>query len=352
MNKYNKYEDWVKVIKEDNPETPKIITNDWLKEQLLNRKNYFRNWGFCFDNLSDYVFSSDIEDNIVSKVPWSTRTVFPNNHPFHFNDSIYHVEEETRNLHNQGIDGRGVNIAVIDFAFEIIPDELKECIVFHQNCKYDYEVHFHGTTVATQIAGKNLGVAPKANIFFYGTRQTKDNIMIDDYDALCDIYEKNKKGANIKIINISASKQRENEKYNEIINKLLEQGCNVIDSLDFAEYFTSINRNPNTGKLYYSDWQEATMEDGKYNEKIAIITGGKMTPLVTTEHDYLYCGQATYSWAIPKLTGFFALALQIQPDLTYDEFIELAISTKIEQNGITLFNMPGIINKLTNSKIK
>jgi len=77
-----------------------------------------------------------------------------------------------------------------------------------------------------------------------------------------------------------------------------------------------------------------------------------MTPLVTTEHDYLYCGQATYSWAIPKLTGFFALALQIQPDLTYDEFIELAISTKIEQNGITLFNMPGIINKLTNSKIK
>ena len=84
---------------------------------------------------------------------------------------------------------------------------------------------------------------------------------------------------------------------------------------------------------------------------MAIPTGGKMMPLVTTEHDYIYYGQATYSWAIPKLVGFFALALQIQPDLTYDEFIELAISTKKEQNGITLFNMEGIINKL-NKKIK
>lgn len=352
MNKYNKYEDWVKVIKEDNPDIPKFITNDWLKEQLLNRKSYFRNWGFCFEDLSDVEFSSDLDLLTISKTPWSTRTIFPKVHPFHFNDSIYHVDDEIRKLHEKGIDGSGVNIAVIDFVFEIIPDELKECIVFHQNCKYDYEIHFHGTTVATQIAGKNLGVAPKSNIYFYGTRQKGENIIIDDYDALCDIYEKNKNGANIKIINISASKQRENEKYNEIVNKLLEQGCYVIDSLDFGENFTSINKNPITGELYYSDFQIATMKDEKYNEKIAIITGGKMTPLVTTEHDYLYCGQATYSWAIPKLVGFFALALQVKPELTYLEFIELAKLTKKEKNGIILFNMTGIINELNKNKIK
>ena len=352
MNKYDKYEDWVKAIKEDNPVVPKVITNDWLKEQLLNRKNYFRNWGFCFEDLTNYIFSDDIDDNIISKVPWSTRTIFPKDHPFHFNDSIYYVDDEIKNLHEQGINGSGVNIAVIDFAFEIIPDELKECIVYHQNCKYDYEVHFHGTTVATQIAGKNLGVTPKANIYFYGTRQKRDNIIIDDYDALCDIYEKNKCGANIKIVNISASRQRENEKFASIVNKLLEQGCYVIDSPLFSEHFTCINKNPNTGKLYYSDWQEATMEDGKYNDKIAIITGGKMTPLVTTEHDYLYCGQATYSWAVPKLSGFFALALQIKPNLTYDEFVELAIDTTIEKDGIKLFNMEGIVNRLNNKKIK
>lgn len=94
------------------------------------------------------------------------------------------------------------------------------------------------------------------------------------------------------------------------------------------------------------------MDQEKYNEKIAIITGGKMTPLVTTEHDYLYCGQATYSWSIPKLSGFFALALQIEPNLTYDEFVDLSIDTAIEKDGIKLFNMEGIVNKLNNKKIK
>ena len=68
--------------------------------------------------------------------------------------------------------------------------------------------------------------------------------------------------------------------------------------------------------------------------KIAIKTGGKMTPLVTTENDYLYCGQASYSWSIPILAGYFILALQVNPDLTYDEFLDLARTTAKNENGI------------------
>lgn len=348
MERYDKYEDWVIAIRESTPEIPRIITNNWLREQLLNRKYYFRNWGFCFEDLSNSIFDDDIEDSIISKVPWSTRTIFSKEHPFHLNDSIYQVDDDIKDLHNQGIDGSGINIAVIDFAFEIIPDELKDSIVSLKNCVYEYQVHFHGTTVTTQIAGKNLGIAPKSNIYFYGTRQKRDNIINDDYDALCDIYEKNKKGANIKIIGITSSRQRENEKFACIVNKLLEQGCYVIDSPLFSEHFTCINKNPNTNELYYSDWQDATMDEGKYNEMVAIVTGGKMTPLVTTEHDYLYCGQATYSWAIPKLIGFFALALQVNSDLTYDEFVNLALDTCIKKDNYNLFNIQGIINKLSN----
>ena len=83
---------------------------------------------------------------------------------------------------------------------------------------------------------------------------------------------------------------------------------------------------------------------------MAISTGGKMTPLVTTSNDYLYCGQATYSWSIPKLAGFFALALQLKPDLTYDEFVNISSETKQIKNGITFFNINGVINYLKESK--
>lgn len=201
-----------------------------------------------------------------------------------------------------------MNIAVID-VLDVIHTELRDCLIIKKNCKYDY-------------------------------------------DALCDIYEQNKNGTNIRIVCIASSRQREHEKYSDIVSKLLNQRCYVIDSICFSEYFTCINQNPNTDELYYSDWQIANMDEYKYNQKIAIITGGKMTPLVTTEDDYLYCGHSTYSWSIPKLVGFFALTLQVSPNLTYDEFVLLAISTKIQQDNMVLFNIDDITNQLINIKMR
>lgn len=229
--------------------------------------------------------------------------------------------DDVKEVHKLGIDGRGLNVAVIDFTFEIVPNELKECLVYFKNCNENAEVHFHGTTVASQLCGKNLGVAPKANLWFYGTGQGKNKTKKDDILALKDIYEKNKKGANIKVINISGSKYKENPEFIDIYNKLSYQGCYLIDSDIFGKDFTSINQDINTKEYYYSDWQIMSMDEKELKSKIAIPTGGKMTPLVTTENDYLYCGQATYSWSIPVLTGYFVLALQVNHDLTYDELL-------------------------------
>ena len=349
MNRYDKYEDWVEVISENLPEIPKIITGEWLKEQLLDRKSYFRNWGFCFADLKEHEFEDNIDASIIRKVPFSTRTIFPENHPFHFNENIFHTFDDVRNLHELGIDGSGVNVAVIDFTFDTVPNELKECLNNFVNLNDKAEVHFHGTTVSTQFCGKNLGIAPKSKLWFYGTGQGKKNIE-DDILALKDIYKQNQKGANIKIINISGSSHRDILEFEDIYEKLLQQECYIIDSIIFDENFTTINQDSNTKEYYYSDWQILGMGEKELKSKIAIPTGGKMTPLVTTENDYLYCGQSTYSWGIPILSGYFALALQINPNLTYNEFVELAKKTKTEKEGIQLFNINGIINELNKEK--
>lgn len=352
MKKYNKYEDWIEVISESLPEIPKVITEEWLKEQLLDRKSYFRNWGFCFADLREHEFEEDIDERIIRKVPFSTRTKFPAKHPFRYNESMFCTFDDVKELHDAGIDGSGINVAVIDFTFETVPNELKECLVYFKNCNENAEVHFHGTIVASQLCGKNLGVAPKANLWFYGTGQGKDNTEKDNLVALKDIYEKNKNGANIKVINISASKYRENSEFIDIYNKLLDQGCYIIDSIIFGENFTSINQDTDTKDYYYSDWQIMSMEEKELKSKIAIPTGGKMTPLVTTENDYLYCGQATYSWSIPILAGYFTLALQINPDLTYDTFVDLVRKTVKNENGIMVFNIEGVIEELKKEHIK
>ncbi len=222
-------------------------------------------------------------------------------------------------------------------------------MVSYKNCHNECPVHFHGATVATQLCGKNLGVAPKVNLWFYGTRQGK-NTITDDMVALKDIYNQNKKGANIKIINISASLYRGNKEFEDIKEKLLSQGCYIIDSLIFGENFTCINKDSNTKEFYYSDWQLLSVNENELTSHMTISTGGKMTPLVTTKNDYLYCGQATYSWSIPKLAEFFALALQLKPDLTYDEFVDISNETKQINNEITFFNINGVINYLKENK--
>lgn len=350
MNKYDTYEEWAVEIKKNTPVIPKLITEKWLEEQLLNRKSYFRNWGFCFENLEGHKFEENIDHRIIRKVPFSTKTIFPQKNPFNHNNSIFCVDDNIKLLHNEGIDGTGINIAVIDFCFNIIPQELEECLYSYKNYSKSTEPHFHGTIVSTQICGKNLGVAPKAKLWFYGTGQGEKNIIPDSIEALKDIYNQNKKGANIKIINISGSRHTQNPEYNNLIQKLLLQGCIIIDSPTFAENFTSINKDPNTQCYYYSDWQLSHMKRAELLSKITVPTGGKMTPLITTKNDYLYCGQATYSWSIPIISGYFALALQVNPDLTYDQFVELAYKTKAEQDGIKIFNINGVIEQLKRNK--
>lgn len=351
MKKYNKFEEFVELMNENLPNIPKIITSKWLEQQLSDRNSRFRYFGFGFSDLTNHEFEDNIDFKIIRKIPFSTRTVFPEKHPFHFSQSIYHVDDDIKKLHEMEIDGSKMNIAIIDFYFETIPNELKECLFYLKKCTENSEVSFHGTTVACQLCGKNLGIAPKANLWFYATGQGRNNIVNDDLIALKDIYEQNKNGANIKVISISGSRHRENPEFQEVYQKLLNQGCYIIDSLLFGENFTSINVDANTGELYYTDRQEQAMGD-EIKTKIAIKTGGKMTPLVTTENDYLYCGQATYSWSIPILTGYFTLALQVNPELTYDEFVSLARTTAKNQNGIMVFDIGEVIKELSNKKSK
>lgn len=352
MKRYDKYEEWEELIREKNTKIPHFISSEWLQNNLLDRKTYFRNWGFCFEDLSKCQFEDPIDYQIIRKVPFSTKTIFPEKHPFILTQEMFLVDFDVHQLHEKGIDGEGVHVAVIDFDFDEVHDELKNCLIYKKNVQENAEVHFHGLIVATYLCGKNLGIAPNTKLWFYGTNQGKEKMIVEDIMALEDIYEQNKKGANIKIICIPGSVHRENSKYIEIHDKLLKQGCYIIDSSTFGDKFTSINQDCITKEYYYSDWQLANMEQFKYYNKVAIPTGGKMMPLITTTSDYLYCGQATYSFAIPKLCGYFALALQVKPDLTYEEFEQIAIDSAKENNGIKIFNMAGIIEKLKENCIK
>lgn len=73
--------------------------------------------------------------------------------------------------------------------------------------------------------------------------------------------------------------------------------------------------------------------------------GGRTCPCNRGRSLYKYCGnQGSFSWAIPYLVGVFALAMQVKPDLRYNEFCDIARRTAIlNKNGIYVINPNGII---------
>lgn len=53
-------------------------------------------------------------------------------------------------------------------------------------------------------------------------------------------------------------------------------------------------------------------------------------------------GNTSFSWSITKVTGMFALALQVNYKLTFDEFASIARETSVNN----VVNASGIIEKV------
>ena len=339
-----KYERMKRIVLNSLPEIPKVITQEWIEEAL--KSEYFWIWGFTFCDLSNNIFDENIDPDILRRVSFSSQTIFPKNSPIKFDDKMIGDSDEFKKIHDEGINGEGINLAVIDYGFITRHDELKDKIVNEVTC--EGECHFHGNVVTSILAGKNIGVCPKSKVYFFESpydTQTESVIAL-----LKKIYELNQNGANIRIVNISASKHRESNEFDGLVEKLKEQGCYVIDSGTFAKKFIFVNKDFYTGEIYPNiGWEE-------YSKKyIGVYNNTRVIPLHETDSDYAYVGQASASWTIPIISGLFALCLQINSDLTFDEFLNLVLETKVKtDNGLEVISPLGIINdvKLKYSKTK
>lgn len=335
---------------------PDIITEEWLKYALRNEK--FNRWGFCFSDLSDKKFVGEFSDEIVRQVNYSTATKFPDNHPFKFNSNYFKTTPDIEYLHKQGLKGDGIKIAVIDTGFRVTPVEIEGKIKNYYESHGSKGDHFHGEVVLAHLVGKNIGVVPNAEVSFYDVNpnyyEEHPELITSDartffghltYSKLLEIYNKNLNGEGIRIVNISSGygKRAVGEKYIEIKNKLRETGCEVIDSDELAEY-TVVNMDLNNGQYYISDWQQPNPEGEK---KKIMIPCSEMQPLWGSENEYRYHGNNTVSWGIPKLCGIYALALQVDPKLTFEEFTKVAKETTVNVDGFNVINAKAIIEKIS-----
>lgn len=264
-------------------------------------------------------------------------------------------------LHTMGITGKGITVAIIDQPLNTEHIEIKDNIVHYESAGYPehIEAQFHGTAVSSLLAGKTVGVAPDAKIVYFAANQLapgydgEKTLKMGGYDvyfanyatALRRILFMNSrlpKDQKISAVSISWGMLGENEECAKLINQLIDSGVMVLttDSDRFygnkAAFMTidrKMNANPDFPESYTAGfWKK---HENQPKDCLLIPAGGRTLAGFYSNNDYIYCGVgAGMSWAAPYLTGVYALAKQVAPNLTPHHFFEVAQQTAIS-NGKT-----------------
>ena len=300
-----------------------------------------------------------------------------------------------RNLHEQGITGKGVKLAIIDQPLSP-HQEYNDRIIHNEdiNCRKMgmHNAQMHGASVASIAVGKDIGVAPDADLVYFSAWQnTKDPQYVEKYkenlqrilndpdsnwnteyikqkltdiengkqiqtnkpytDAINRILELNKKlpdNEQISIISVSWEFDHLAPDYSEVMQTILkaqEQGVFVL-STNVAQThgikFNGADRNPfedvNKPDSYQAGafWKDGSEDvngyfSSKKDETLLIPMDHRTVADFDGNDKYRYEGnEGGMSWATPYLAGVYVLAKQVKPDINPQEFYKIALETSDE----------------------
>jgi subtilisin family serine protease len=255
-------------------------------------------------------------------------------------------------LHQKGITGKGVGIAIIDQTLLVDHVEYKDQIRVYEEGEDItggwMETQMHGPAVASIAVGKTVGVAPQADLYYIATGDCGGANSIEDFDFSCDakairrIIEINRslpEGRKIRVLSESVGWVPQNKGYDEItaaVNEARAAGIFVISSSLQEIYglrFHGLGRNPLADPDQFTSyepglWWNQQFFAGKANQQgLMVPMDSRTTASPTGVADYVFYRTGGWSWSIPYLAGTYALAVQVKPEITPEEFWKLAIET-------------------------
>ncbi len=267
-----------------------------------------------------------------------------------------------RELHKQGITGKGIGIAIIDQTLLVDHQEYVNQIRVYEEGEDVVggwlQSSMHGAAVASIAAGKTAGVAPDADLYFIAHGSCHKNVdtkrdfscLAKDVMRIIEINKSLPEGRKIRILSMSIGWSPEEDGYQEItdaVEKAKNAGIFVVSSSVHETYgfrFHGMGRNfqddPNNFEVYQpGQFWAKNFYSGKYklDQTLLIPMDARTTASPTGTQDYVYYGQGGWSWSIPYVAGMYALACQVKPDVTPQEFWSTALQTgrtiQVDHNG-------------------
>jgi hypothetical protein len=263
-----------------------------------------------------------------------------------------------RDLHKQGITGKGVRAAIIDLSFlrehEEYRDKVKKfCLANGKSLDTIRKPAMHGTATASLLVGERSGTAPGASLYFWRIESDQDKFNTDRAAAIEQImaFNKDKKMADrIRIVSISSAlrkKFKNHEKFAKALKLAKKSGLTVvlvnrkICGINCPLY-KDRNNPANYNIMYYFQGYEKELPGGA----IYVPCDNRTTASERGEKEYSFWGDGGYSWAVPYLAGVIALGYQVNPDLETDEVFQYIRDTGTPFNRGWIINPKKFIEKI------
>ncbi len=265
-----------------------------------------------------------------------------------------------RELHDRGVTGEGVGIAIIDQTLLVEHQEyVKQLKLYEEMHNVSGSASMHGAAVASIAVGDTVGVAPKADLYYIATSRCYDfESQLSDFSCLAEsvhrileINETLPEDRKIRVLAMAIGWGPESVGYEEIslaVAKAREEGLLVVCSsieLVHGFKFHGLGREPMSDPEDVNSYRPGLWWAQEYYDGDIVLTDRLLIPMdsrtTASPHspdEYVFYREGGWSWSIPYIAGLYALSAQVDPDITPEEFWALALSTGqtaiIEQDDV------------------
>lgn len=314
-----------------------------------------RNWDFQNVSLRKCDLREEIEllgaisfDNLTE---WPTREKLP---PGFNPDSLIENGKTpglgVQKLHQQGITGKGVGIAIIDQPLLLGHKEYTSRLVrYDATGLADFPPQMHGSPIASIAVGQNIGVAPEAELSYFAVRMWEKNNhhYVRALNKIFDINAELPEDERIRIVSISSgmfSSYPGFDEWNQALQKAEQLGILVVTCdpqfLDYGILKLVEGKNPDDPRSYVA---------GKYvdeDDQIRIPAGNKTIASHRGTDVYTYDREGGMSWAAPYIAGLAALAFQVNKDLEPKRITEHLVNSATNTQAGPIVNPTEFIERV------
>lgn len=261
-----------------------------------------------------------------------------------------------RELHSQGITGKGVYVAIIDQPTYLThPEFLGKVVAYHDvNCVSVGGMH--GTAVTSLLVGTRCGTAPDARVLYAAAPSwTGDSAY---YAEALDWIRQYNRGLpdseKIRVVSVSASPSglrsnftKNKAQWDKAFRRAQEEGILVLDCtlhngfISACWYDRHDRENPAGCTPGYPGMPDRYRPDNLM-APTSFRTVAKQDEV--NRPCYQYLGRGGLSWGIPYVAGVLAMGWQIRPELSPEQMKDLLFQSAFSNdNGVKFIDPKAFI---------